>query len=308
MATKNNRSGSRKKTHKYIFISLYILGFAGAGIIGLFGNSFFAYEIFNSLWADILYLLFVSILYIAAFAEEVYRSRKPSDIVMNFFIFIVSLTFLLLSLFLGNVFIVCMTVYSAMILGFICLRYVLDTLKQTEREIDTKQLICAGSLLLFSLMSIIKVEFVNDLFVAWSLIPAAVISCTILLIAYLLMRKNWEIFFPTKTKCILFSILGVICIFFLSFMYSFTAVGTVNCAFDGEPTPTEYTVLEKHVLAGAKQVTEFEVKIAIDGEEKWINVPVSDYHNISEGDTVIVDYFNGALGFPYWKYAGNKSN
>lgn len=74
--------------------------------------------------------------------------------------------------------------------------------------------------------------------------------------------------------------------------------------FDDAPTPTEYAVLGKKVQTGGRQITKFEVKVEIDENEKWITLPVTDYHELTEGDTVIIDYYDGALGFGFYVYNG----
>lgn len=307
MAKKAAISGKRKKsTADYVFLSVYSISFVGLVIIGLFSKSFFAYEAFNSIWSDIFYLIFLLALYITAFVDEVYKSRKRSNIIINFFICIVSWVFVLLSIFFGYVFVLCMTVYSAVLLCLICVRHLPEIRKQSKKQIDLKQFFCVTSLILFSLIDLMGIEFVNDLSVAWSLIPAAVISCIVCAVAYVLLRKDLNVLLPTKLKRIAYMSLAVILIFFIATAYSLTAINTINIAFDGEPSPAEYVVLEKHVYSGARTPTEFKVKVMLDGNEKWINVPSYDYYNISEGDIVIVDYYNGALGFPYWKYYGIK--
>lgn len=304
MAVKKSKSKKCKKPYRKIFTALYITGFVGAGLIGLLSNSFFAYDIFNGLWADVLYALFISLLYVTAFAQEVCISHRPKCITANFFIFIVSLFLFLLMLYFGGVFIVIALFYSAAMACFVAVQYVFKLRSGKAFKVNVKYIICICSLLLFAMINLLLVEFVNETYMAWSFIPAAVFSCVACLTAYFILKSVWKTLFETKLKRITYSVFTALCIFFVAYMYTFAAVGMINCVFDGQPVKTEYEVLDKHIQSGARQITQFELKIEIDGEYKWIDVPVTDYHNISVGEVIIVDYFDGALGFPYWKYYG----
>lgn len=288
---------------KIVFTAIYIAAFLGAGIIGLFSNSFFAYEAFNSLWADVVYLLCISALYITAFVQELFTSRKLPDIIINFFIFIISWIIFLLMLFSGIAALIAV-IYSAAMAAFLALCAVFEVRKGGKPEMDTKQFVCVGSLILFGMLKLTSVCFVNEIYMAWSFIPAAVIFIAVCVTAVVLLREQWDSLFETKAKKISALILSSLMIFFVAYFYSFTAVGIANCVFDGEPVQKEYIVLEKHVSSGSRKVTRFELKVEFGTDEKWINVPVTDYHSVSEGDTILINYHQGAFGFAYLTYAG----
>ena len=288
---------------EYIFPALYVIEFLGAALIGFFGNSYFAYETFNSLWANILYLVFVVSLYITAFIQELRDSRASGDVITNFAIFIVGMVIFILLFILGGIFTLLALVYSAIMFSVIGIRYALLLHQDNTREPDVKHALAIGVLLLFGMLQQLTVEYVNNDIWAWSLIPAVILFAVTLVVAVLLVKKVWANNYSTDRGRIGNAICAVIIIFFLVYMYCVTAIGVANCTFDGEPTHIECTVLEKHVQSGMHTVTHFEIKIVIDSKEKWLTLPVTEYHKIMEGDTVIIDYYSGAFNLPYYTYS-----
>ena len=290
-----------KKKTRFIFPVLYVVGFLGASIVGILGLSSFAYDVFNGIWAHILYIFFLSLLYITAFIQEA-SSCNTEDKVINFFIFIGGLIFLLLFMFFGGVFELIAIFFSATMIAVICLRYIMVLRKNpdTEKKPDFKQILSASSLLLFAMAEQMTVTYVNYMLMAWALIPAAVISTVAALVIVPLSDGFWAALYPTKVKSVLNAIAVGFIVFFVAWTHSYTAIGVINCAFDSEPTKAEYTVIDKNITSG--QVKQFEVKVVMDKETEWIPVPASDYYEISKGDKVVIDYYGGALGFAYYSY------
>lgn len=125
------RKSKRKKDRSfYIFIALYAVSFFGMVIISLLSGSFFAHEILDSLWAGVLSLLFLSVLYITAFASEVRDSRKPADITINAFVFLGSLLFAVLMLIFGGVLTFAALLYSAFTSILLAVGWALKARKQ----------------------------------------------------------------------------------------------------------------------------------------------------------------------------------
>lgn len=301
-AAKKQKSDKKSR----LFFALYLVGFLGACIIGLFGNSFFAYDVFQSVWANVLYLCFLSLLYVTAFVSECFDSRKPKHIILNAFYFLGSLMMALLLFLSGGVFLLLTELYSAVMVGLIALNYVLEARKRQKPkhsfDSDVKPIVSAVSLILFSMVSMLSVEFVDESYIAWSLIPTAVIAVAICAAAAILLKNNLRLI-ESKINRIL-SVAGIaLLIFIVAFFYSFTAVGTINCVFDGEPAPVKAAVLEKKVQSGARTITQFKIKISLNETESWISVPSSAYYNLKIGDSVTINRYQGALGFAYWKYA-----
>lgn len=303
MKKSQKRNGKLNKTD-YVFFALYIVGFLGAALIGFFSKSFFAYDIFNSLWANILYLLFISLLFITAFIQEVYTSRAISDVILNFAVFILGLVMFLLFILFGGIFTLCSLAFSAIMVIATGCRYALKLRQDQKLQPDFKRIVAVAIIPIFAMVQQFSVEYVTDKIWALSLIPAAIIFIVAMVVAILLVKDIWAKIYPGEGARIGTTICAVIVLFFVAYMYSVIAVNAVNCTFDDNPTKIECVVLEKNIRSGARTVTEFEVKITIDSKEKWINIPVADYHSITEGDTIIIDYYKGALNLPYYMYGG----
>lgn len=289
-------------TKNSTFTLLYVIGFLGAGIIGFFSNSYFAYKEFNSLASDVLYLVFLSLLFVTALVQDLMSDKTITDKIISGFVFVGGLVLFLLLFLLGGVTNLIALIYSAIFCMILVCQCVLAMRKGQKVKPNIKQFVCIGFLMLAPAMRLLSTEFVKETFMLWALIPAAVIFCILIPIGFVLLHKVWRNYYPKKAGSIGNAIAVIFAVFMISFFYSFSTIGIINCVFDNSPTPTEYTVLEKHVNSGASTPTQFEVKVNIDGSEKWINLPVTDYHSVSEGDVVIVDYYKGALGFGFYKY------
>lgn len=298
------RRKNRLKNTDYIFLVLYVAEFLGAALIAFLGNSFFAYEVFNSLWADILYLILLSSLFVTAFVQEMCASRKTGDVILNFAVFIVGAVVMCLFYIFDGVFALCALAFSAIMFIVVGFRYTLLWRKDETIQPDPKRIIAVPSFLLFAMVRQLSVEYVDNEIWARSLIPAAILFVAVIVVVVLLIRKAWSNSYTRTAARIGNAICAVVMLFLLIYFYSVTAIGTANCVFDGEPTAIECVVLEKNIVSGTHTVTQFEVKIKIDDKEMWIDVHVTDYHGIEEGDVIIIDYYQGALNLPYYKYSG----
>ena len=299
------KKGKRRKnriTSDYIFLALYVVEFLGGAVIGFLSNSFFAYEAFNSLWSDVLYLVFLSSLFVTAFVHEMCASRKTSDVILNSVVFILGLVIMCLLFIFDGVFALCALVFSAIMFIVIGCRYALLWRQDETIEPDAKRIVAVTSFLLFAMVRQVSVEYVDNKIWALSLIPTGILFVAAIIVIFLLVRKIWTKIYSSTASRIGNGICAVLILFFLIYFYSVTAIGTANCIFDDEPTALECVVLEKNVVSGTHTVTQFEVKIEIDSKERWINVPVTEYHNIEEGDIIVIDYYKGALNLPYYTY------
>lgn len=303
---KSNKYMKNKKkiiTKEGVFFALYLAEFIGGALIGLFSKSFFAYQAFNSLWASILYLCFAASLFITAFVHEVLDSRATGDVITNVAVFIVGLVMFLLLYIFGGVFILCALAYSAILAVVVGCRYILLLRKDEDEKFDARQFLAIANLLLFAMVDQLRVKYVNNDIFKVALIPAAVIFAVAITFGVVVLRKVWGKMYPEKWGSFGNAVCVVLIVFLGVYFYSYTAIGVANCTFDKEPTQKECVVLEKHVLSGARTVTQFELKISIDGKHIWINVPVTEYHQIDKGDTITVDYYKGAFNLPYYKYS-----
>lgn len=162
-------------------------------------------------------------------------------------------------------------------------------------------------LLLFVIARQLSAEFVSDAYIAWSLIPAAIVFVIVAVPAAILPKDFWRALFDTsKAKCIIQAVLVGLCIFVVSFIYSFVAVGTIDYVFDDSaPTPIQVVVKDKHISSGARMPTRHKIQVSVDDKDVWISIPASDYYDVVIGDKITLNYYKGALGFPYLIYSEN---
>lgn len=294
----------KKREGKTVFLVLYSLCFIGAALLGLLSNSYFAYQISDYLWTDLLFLFFVAVLYVTAFVQNMLEPKTAKSIALDSAIFLASLLLFILTLFIGNIFYFISVIYSAILLCTLCFFYALEYHNHKKVKTDIKRLISALSLIFIGAINIINIKFVNEMYMAWALIPTSVIACAVVTVGIILLKDVWSEIYKEKWRRILNFILCILIVLFVAFFYSFTALGIANCVFDEKHITAEYIVLEKHVSSGARQFTRHELKVEINGETEWVSVPSSDYYTISEGDIILIDYYSGALNFAYYLYGG----
>ncbi len=302
--SENKRFRPKRFEARHIFYICYGVGALGMAVLGLLSNAFFAYGISEELWAAVLYALFVSMLYIAAFVREVIDSRKPADIIFNSAAFIGSLLFFLLFYFLGRVFIFIATLYSGIMLIAFALRAIIIIRKTSlvSSVADIKPFIAIVGLLLYTMIAMFAVEYENDLYLAWALIPTAAVSLIVITAGVIL----WKDLIAAKLLKKLHLFFCALSVFIVAFVLCFTAIGAANVVFDGnEPTPIKCTVLEKRVSSGTRTPITHEFKVSIDGCEMWINVSPTEYFEIPENSEITVDRYSGAFGFAYYLPAMN---
>ncbi len=301
----------KKSKHKfhahYIYYIFYGVGFIGAAVLGLLSASFFAYEITDYLWTHILYVLFISMLYITAFVQELAAHRKPKDIVYYSAMFLGTLLFFLLMYFLGGIAMLCAVLYSGVLLGVIFFKAIIKTRRECDisDDVDVKIIISVMSLIIFVMASMMTVDFEDEMYMAWSLIPAAAITVILCVAAVILLRGLWGAVFPTMPKKIGMTTLYIIGIFAVAFVLSFTTVGVANVVADTDkPEVITCKVLDKQVRSASRTPTRYEIKVVIGKRKEWINVDSGDYYRLNKGDAVMVDRYAGALGFAYYIYGG----
>lgn len=295
----------KKISRKHVFGILYAAEFLILVIIGFFGNSFFAYEAFNSLAADIIYIVFGVLLFLTALIQEVIERKNAVDLGFALAVFGGNLVLFLLYLLVGGLWDLAFAVYQLILAAALAVRYMLIARTGEDAPAaDGKQVVCIGLMMIFSMASIMQADFESDMLFAWACIPACVVSIAAFAVTFALMNEVWKECYPrvfVRALCYL----GVVSVTFLFGLFgAVPALNSINSAFAGESVSAQYAVLEKKVSAGARQVTVFSVRVEIDGVARWIPLPVTDYHSLEEGDLVFIDYYTGALGIDYYKYGG----
>lgn len=283
----------------FAFLVMYLSAFIGMSVITALDNR----DKIDPALSKSLMLAFLCLLYVTAFVQKTQVERKPLDIALNFFATVGSGIAVLLMLFFVVPFFFVAAIYSAVIICLLAARYAVQYLGGKDTKPCTAQAICAGSIILFVMTKLMDLEFVSEILWAWALIPAAALTfIAVFTVCFLLRDKLRDKLFPDK-KTTATTICAFLCVLFIAFFYSGAALGAANYAFDdGKPTPAEYVVLDKKISSGARTPTQYEVIISIDGDKKWIDVGSHDYREIEKGDTVVIYYYRGGLGFGYWEY------
>ena len=297
----------RKKSRiHYIFYIIYAVAVVGAAILGFLGNTFFAYDIANQLWSHILYSLFISAFYIAAYVQELLAKRKTCDIVFNSFVFLGSLFCFYLFYFLNIYFTLIAIAHSAVLGCILFARFVLR-IRATQSipndsDLDIKPFIAIFAIMLFVMVrALYSINYVSEIYMAWALIPTAIITVILGGIAVFLLWDLYRAMFIPIGKSILIALIG----FLIVLAYCETTISIANYAFDySEPTPIECEVLDMKVRSGVRTLTQYELKVIIDDSEMWIEVSPAQYYAISKDDVVTVNYHSGAFGFAYVIYDG----
>ncbi|MDE6200812.1 MAG: hypothetical protein K2M47_02875 [Clostridiales bacterium] len=303
----------KRNDYKYLFNILFAIEFFGMAVSMIILLAIESPDSSDNTYFTVFFTLFFTAIFITAYVQELITHRKLTDIIYYSFIFLGSLIFFLLFYFLSNVFTFTLVIYSAAMMCwtfFRCVIYLRTTrdFSSIDGDVDDKKPALVTMVLLILVMTkMLNVNFASQIFMAWSFIPAAIISAVILLVVYALLRKTLPPEIKAKRVSTWNCILIAIIIFFASFFYCFTTVGIANCVFDNKgPTPIECTVLEKKVFSGRSK--SYEIKININNKTEWIKVSSHEYYyEIAKGDTITVNYYSGALGIEYYLYEEQNS-
>lgn len=76
-----------------------------------------------------------------------------------------------------------------------------------------------------------------------------------------------------------------------------STIRALNCGLDGEPQIYSAQVVDMQISTG--KVSTYYLKIVFEKGEMRISVPQSRYDKTESGDTVTIEYYEGAFGFAY---------
>lgn len=297
---------------KYLFLILYSIEICGLivsmAVLGAMMSSFD--DVTDYMYALVFFILFLSALSITAYIQELIAHHKPFDVIYYSLIILGGWLSFLTFYLLCDIFMFTTVIYSAATMCLIFYRYAFYLRKSGDFESleyghpDMKTVLIPCILLLCVMMQMLYVNFVSQIFIAWSFIPAAIICAIVFTIAYFMFRKKLKAWISTKARKVWVCIEIAIIVFFGAFAYTFTTVGVANYVFDyGAPTPIECTVLDKKVRSGSRSGTHYEIKVKLKGEIEWIEVSSHEYYyEIAKGETITVNYYSGALGIEYYLY------
>jgi hypothetical protein len=294
-----NKKGKRKTKRDLWYNIFYIAAFAAIGIIGLFGNSFFAYDIFDSLFFHILNLLLTVALFVVRSIQTFLRQTA-----LYGKIFTLSYYNLFASVFALRPFVTGRLWAALLFGGFIAAIVLLIILafKYTNASgyVITKFEALVAVIPLILLLAFASKQNYIEASQMWvPIVAAGVILAAAALYAVLKFFKNIPYFKQERKSELVFAsiIMVMVC-----FCVSGTAVTTANYAFDNNPTSASFEIIDKRIQSGARQITAFYLKVNLDGQEKEIDVPIDIYHSKEVGDGIEIKFYTGALGYGYYMY------
>ena len=278
----------------------YITSFLIVCIIGLFSTSFFAYDIFNSLFFDILTLVLVVAMFVVRSIQTFLRQTACFGkiftlIYYNLFAFVfVVLPFVsnrpwgTLLLFFNLI----SAIILLIVLAFKCI-------EAPNRYFITKYEPLVAALPLLLLLLLASRQSYKDSQGMWvPVVIGGIVFSILALFIFLKFFRYIDYFLESRSDFIITCILLVS----LCFIISLVTITTINYAFDKDPTPISVQVVDKDIRSGAKQPTSFYFDVIIDDHEKDIEVPVDVYHSTEIGDYIEIKLYNGALGYSYYVY------
>lgn len=282
----------------------YIVSFSVIVVIGLFSNSFFAYEFFNSLFFNVLYLVLTVALFVVRSIQTFLRQTALYGKIFTLTYFnmfaIVFAVRPFVSARLWSILLFAGFAVAITLLVILAFKYT----KDPSGYVITRFEPIIAMIPLLLLLMLAMIQSYTDAGKMWIPIVAAGAALSIIaLVVFLKFFKNIDYFRAKhKSEFICAIILLVVACFYISG----TAVTTINYAFDHSPTATSFEIIDKHIESGSRQGASFYFKIEVDSKEKEIRVPVEVYHSKETGDRVDIWLYSGALGYSYYifEYAG----
>ena len=277
----------------------YIAGFAILFVIGFFGNSFFAYEIFNSIFFNVLsVVLTVSMLFIRSIQIFLRQATQYGKIFVLVFynLFALAVAF---RRFVPDRTWTIILFFSVIVAIILLITQAFKYIKAPNEICITKyEPIIAMLPVLLLLLLALKQSYTSAQGMWIPVVIGGTILAALTLFVFLKFFKDIDYFVKSRSELIMACILLVILCFILSFM----SVSAINYAFDSSSTTVSAQVLDKNVQSGARQVTSFYLEVKIDETEIKIRVPVEIYHSAEVGDNVEIKLYNGAFGYSYYIY------
>lgn len=308
--TEGQKTGIKKKSVRETSIfqkklsrrkKIFYIAYGAIGIImfviAFFGSSFFAYQIFNAPAFNILFkVLFLSLLLLLMIQHLLDLTVKSAKI-------------LSVAVFGGNAFLhalfwilkwrysyVVLLAYEEALLVALVLVYYAIKRDGTEEKFKAMG-VCISVFFLAFMVLLMRCNFVDNMYFAWALIPGTLLA----VIAFCLLFTVFNRVFLSETG--VGNLIGLLLIIFgACYFVGLISLGVINISFAGEPEIRYYEITDANISTGTRQPTTFTLYVEIEGKKRGIEVPAETYYSLEIGDELPVGYFEGALGFDYYKY------
>lgn len=296
---RNNKRNKIKIKCDLRYNIFYFVAFVSIVAISLLSNSFFAYDIFNSLFFNILYLILSIALFVVRSIQTFLRQTALYGKIFSLSYFNMFALVFAIRPFVTS------RQWSALLFGSFIVAIILLVIlafkhKKAPHNYRIERIdpmVAIIPLLLLLMFSMIKSYIGAERM--W--IPIVLIGVTLAAVAlYVLLKyfRNIEYFKKSQSEFIFSIILIIVACFYVSGI----AVTTINYAFDHTPSVADFEIIDKRIQSGTRRATSFYLKVLIDGQEKEIDVPVAIYHLKEIGDTIEIKLYKGALGYGYYVY------
>ncbi len=278
----------------------YIVSLVYIALVFILRSSFFAYDIFSSL-GFLISVQVVAIIVCVVRTVETFRKQ------INIFGKVISIALpnsvalsILLMSFLDNraldiVFFLCLIFHLVLLIILAFKR-----LKSKTVFVYTRFDVFLSLLPFFALLSTaMSQKYIND---EWMFVPIVIIGVVLsgisIMVFFLKFAKNISYFKESKKETVAAPI--VICI--VAFCFALFSVFVINYSFDYNGIPTDVVVTNKEVSSGYLRPTIHKLLFYFEGQQHDIAVSSHTYFTTEIGDTVTINYYNGALGYSYFIY------
>ena len=154
-----------------------------------------------------------------------------------------------------------------------------------------------------TIVVVLRVKYLHGELNSTFLWPTIIVSiiifvpCLIYGIRYFKLYRDWEKLIALP----LVALLG-------GFVLTWLTVASMNVYLDtSAPTYEEYTIIDKDIKAGSRQVTTYELEVKKDDTVFTIGVSEIAYYSYEVNDTIKLSVYNGAFNEPYYIHENNEN-
>ena len=281
-----------KKEILYLVINSLVILIVGLGLFVYFMLPELS-DFRNSIYGSIVYFLILVGIILC-----VTLSRKISmPLIGKITVWGCGLLFILLSIFdFGRIEMLFFFIYSVI---NVCITIFL----YQKYGVAYKSILLFGALSYFTtIVVVLRVKYLhgelNSTFL-WSTIIVSIIifvPCLIYGIRYFKLYRDWEKLIALP----LVALLG-------GFVLTWLTVASMNVYLDtSAPTYEEYTIIDKDIKAGSRQVTTYELEVKKDDTVFTIGVSEIAYYRHEVNDTIRLSVYNGAFNEPYYIHENSE--
>ena len=247
----------------------------------------------NSIYGSIVYfLILVGIILCVTVSRKISMPLLGKITVWGY-----GLLFILLSIFdFGRIEMLFLFIYSVI---NVCIAIFL----YQKYGVAYKSIWLFGALSYFTtIVVVLRVKYLHGEFNStflWSAILVSIIifvPCLIYGIRYFKLYRDWE------------KLIGLpLAVLLGGFVLTWLTVASMNVYLDtSAPTYEEYTIIDKDVKAGSRQVTTYELEVKKDDTVFTIGVSEIAYYRHEVNDTIKLSVYNGAFNEPYYIHENSE--